>query len=90
MEGAGRVGGEVDGLVDRVAVLAEAADGQEAVRLGADIDVGLAAEVLDVADGAGDGAGLAADLEVLGADAEGLAGLAEGVRRRGSSSAASR
>ena len=83
----GRVGGEVDGLVDAEAVLAEAADGEQAVVVGADVDVGLAAEVLDMADGAGDGAGLAAEVEVLGADAEGLAGRAERRRRRGSSSA---
>ena len=45
------------GLVDAEAVLAEAADGQQAVLVGADVDVGFAAEVLDVGNGAGDGAG---------------------------------
>ena len=68
VELAGGVGCEVDGLVDGVGVLAEAADRQEAMQVGADVDVGFAAQMLHVADGAGDGPGLAADGEVLGAD----------------------
>ncbi len=80
MEGAGGVGGEVDGLVDGEAVLAEAADGEQAVgrcgrrrwsrRRGA--RRGRWCRGCDMA------GALAGEREVLGADAEGLSGLAEG------------
>ena len=77
MEHPRRVGRQPHGLVDLEVLLSEPPHGEQPVILGVDVDVGLAAEMLDVADRAGDVADVAADRQVLGAHAEGLSGHAE-------------
>ena len=73
VEASGRVGGEEHPLIHLKAVLAEEPDRHEAMLLAARVDVGLAAQMLDVAHSGRNRPLPAVDGDVLRPDAERLA-----------------